>query len=82
MNWQTQRTMSPAEFAAVTGKLKLSQAAIGRYLGVSERTANRYMKGLTAVPIPSALLLRALIKFKVKPVVPRWISPVVTERKL
>ena len=76
MSWQNQRSMSPAEFAAVAGKLKLSQAAIGRYLGVSERTANRYMRGITAIPIPSALLLRALIHYKAKPVVPLWISPV------
>jgi transcriptional regulator with XRE-family HTH domain len=80
MNWQAKRTMSAEEFVRAMERFKVSQAALGRYLGVSERTANRYAKGLTAVPIPSAMLLWGLLARREKLVIPRWISPL--ENKL
>jgi transcriptional regulator with XRE-family HTH domain len=76
MNWQHQRGMTPEQFVKAMEKFDVSQAALGRYLGVSERTANRYAKGTTAVPVPSALLLWGLLARKEKPIVPKWVSPV------
>lgn len=70
------RIMSPRQFKAAIKQLGLSQAAAGRYLDVSERTANRYAKGTAKIPGPSAILLRLLIQLDIKAVVPKWISPV------
>jgi DNA-binding transcriptional regulator YiaG len=69
------RTMSPRQFKTAIKQLGLSQAAAGRYLDVSERTANRYAKGTAKIPGPSAILLRLLIQANIKPVVPKWVSP-------
>jgi transcriptional regulator with XRE-family HTH domain len=75
MNWQTKRSMSGAELDKACERFGISQAAVGRYLGVSERTANRYMKGITAIPVPSAMLLWSLMAHKEQPVIPKWVSP-------
>jgi DNA-binding transcriptional regulator YiaG len=66
--------MTPRQFKAAIKQLGLSQAAAGRYLDVSERTANRYAKGMAKIPGPSAILLRLLIQLNLKPVAPRWVS--------
>jgi transcriptional regulator with XRE-family HTH domain len=80
MNWQNQRAMTPEQFVKAMEKFDVSQAALGRYLGVSERTANRYAKGTTAVPVPSAMLLWGLLARKEKPIIPRWVSPLENKR--
>ena len=75
MSWQD-RNMTARQFKTALKALSISQASAGRYLGVSERTANRYSKGKAAVPAPTAMLLRALIHYGVKPLAPRWVSPI------
>jgi len=75
MNWQD-RNMTARQFKQALKTLSISQASAGRYLGVSERTANRYCKGTAAVPPASAMLLRALIHYGVKPLAPKWVSPI------
>jgi DNA-binding transcriptional regulator YiaG len=72
MNWQHERTMSPEEYAWIISRLGLDQAKLGRYLGVSERTSRRYVRGEARIPPAEVLLLRALVVFKVKPLVPQW----------
>jgi len=69
------RVMTPRQFKTAIKTLGLSQAAAGRYLDVSERTANRYAKGTAKIPGPSAILLRLLIQCGIKPVIPKWVSP-------
>jgi|KBSMisStaDraftv2_1062788.scaffolds.fasta_scaffold2709861_1 transcriptional regulator with XRE-family HTH domain len=72
---QQDRVMTPRQFKNAIKELGLTQAAAGRYLDVSERTANRYAKGTARIPAPSAILLRLLIQYGIKPFIPKWISP-------
>lgn len=72
MNWQQQRTMTPEDYVFVLKRLKLSQAAAGRYLGISARTSRRYANGDSMIPVSQVLLLRALLAGGWAPVVPRW----------
>lgn len=62
--WTKKREMSPVEFRHTLKRLGMSQAAAGRFLGVSERTARRYARGAAAIPVPSVLLLRAILAGK------------------
>ena len=71
-DWQKERAMSPRAYKAALKALNMSQAGAGRYLGVSERTACRYVVGDAVIPTATALLLRCLIANGIKPVVPRW----------
>jgi plasmid maintenance system antidote protein VapI len=71
-NWQYQRTMTPGQFVIVLDTLGLYQAEVARVLGISERTARRYVRGETIIPAAHALLLRAMVRYKVTPVVPAW----------
>ena len=71
-NWQEARRMSPAEYISMIRKLKMSRAASARFLGVSEKTAYRYANGTNPIPDASVLLLRALVEFRVTPIVPKW----------
>jgi len=68
--WQVERTMSKEEYAATIEALGLSMAAAGRYLGVTARTGRRYVKGVTTVPVSQVLLLRALVHYGAKALVP------------
>jgi len=72
MNWQTERTMTPEEYAWIITRLGVDQAKLGRYLGVSERTSRRYVRGEARIPPAEVLLLRALVAYKVTPLVPKW----------
>jgi len=71
-NWQYQRTMTPGQFVIAMNALDLDQAKTARLLGISERTTRRYVRGETAIPAAHALLLRAMVRFKVTPIVPAW----------
>jgi len=75
MNWQDDRTMSPKDYRAIIAQLGMSQAAAGRYLGVSPRTAYRYASGAAKLRPSEALLLRALVRYHEDPVVPPWERP-------
>ena len=69
--WQMERVAAPAEFAGMLAALEITQAACGRYLGVSDRTVRRYVAGETAIPPAHVLLMRALVHFRIRPLVPR-----------
>ena len=73
-DWQADRVMTPAQYRAVLGALGLNIAQAGRYLGVSERTSHRYVRGETNIPEAHALLLRSLHAGRIKPLVPEWVS--------
>lgn len=71
-DWQRQQGMSPAEFSRAVSALGLGQAGLGRFLGVSERTARRYVTGETSVPLATAMLLRLCIELKIPIRSPPW----------
>jgi len=81
MSWQDEREMSRKQYREAIAQLGLSQAAAGRYLGISERTAHRYVSGDAAVRTSDALLLRSLIHHNEVPVVPAWVRPYKLKRK-
>jgi len=72
MSWQTDRAMTPRQFKITIKMLGMTQAASARYLGVSERTAHRYVSGEAEVPASVALLLRSLIHHGEVPAAPKW----------
>jgi DNA-binding transcriptional regulator YiaG len=74
LTWQHRRTMDAAEYVEILKALNLSQAAAGRYLGCSSRTASRYYHGETTIPPAEVLLLRVLVAKGIKPLVPDWKS--------
>ena len=51
-------------------QLGLSQAAAGRFLGVSPRTVSRYTTGDAIIPVSVVLLIRAMIRYGEAPQVP------------
>jgi DNA-binding transcriptional regulator YiaG len=69
-SWQDKRAMSPGEFERTAATLGVSASAIGRFLGVSERTLRRYASGEAEVPVSVVLLLRAMLAHGLKPRVP------------
>jgi len=73
-NWQSERGMTAIEYKATLKELGLNIAQAGRYLGISERTSHRYIRSETPVPEAHALLLRALVHTRTKPLVPEWVS--------
>jgi DNA-binding transcriptional regulator YiaG len=72
MSWQTERTMTPRQFKAAIKSLGMTQAGAGRYLGLSERTARRYISGDAKPSAAEVLLLRSLIEHNEVPIVPKW----------
>ena len=72
MSWQKQREMTPRQYKSTIKMLGMTQAGSARFLGVSERTAHRYVSGDAEVPVSAALLLRSLIHHGEEPVVPEW----------
>ena len=68
---KTKRMASPLEFQLLVSALRMSQAGCARYLGVSQRTVARYLKGEAHVPAASVLLLRGLVAENIVPLVPR-----------
>lgn len=71
MSWQI-RALSPREFKYAIDALGIDQAKCARFLGISERTTRRYIRGEIPIPPAHALLLRAMIRLRAKPVVPAW----------
>lgn len=70
--WQNQRRMTAAQFTKAIKDLGMSQAGVGRFLGVSERHARRFVRGEAEVPEAYALLLRSLLFHNEQPIVPPW----------
>ena len=75
MSWQDERAMTRKQYRETIAQLGLTQAGAGRYLGVSERTAHRYVSGDAEVPASAALLLRSLIHHNEQPIAPAWVRP-------
>jgi len=71
-NWQYERTMSPSQLETAIRALKLDGAKMGRVIGRSERTMRRYLRGQSTMPASEVLLIRAFVRYRVKPVVPDW----------
>jgi transcriptional regulator with XRE-family HTH domain len=71
-NWQYARTMSPEQLKIAVKLLNLDRAKLGRVIGKSERTMRRYARGQIEMPPAEVLLIRALVRFKVRPIVPDW----------
>ena len=63
MNRQRERSMTPLQFKRAIKQLGMSQAGAGRFLGVSERTARRMMRGEAKIPAAFCLLLRSMIHY-------------------
>ena len=68
--WQRDRTATPEDLEYILRMLRMSQEGCARYLGVSGRTVRRYIRGERPIPESTVLLLRALVNFKVEPLVP------------
>ena len=72
MTWnQHERQFSPRDYKAAIATLGMSQVGAGRYLGVSDRTARRFVSGDAEIPVSAVLLLRSLIAHGEKPIVPK-----------
>ena len=69
--WQYDRALSPAGYLRAIKALGMSRIEAARYLGVSERTARRFATGDGDIPPPVVLLLRALLHYNARPVVPQ-----------
>lgn len=59
--------MTPAEYRAAIGALKLTQVGAARLLGVDERTSRRWITGEREVPETASRFLRFMISAKVTP---------------
>jgi DNA-binding transcriptional regulator YiaG len=69
--WQTQRTMTPAEFRSACFALGMKISPAARYLGISNRTARRYLSGHTTIPTAVALLFCSMLHHGDIPYQPR-----------
>jgi transcriptional regulator with XRE-family HTH domain len=58
------REMHPVEFRQALEALGLTQTAVAKLLGLSDRMARHYARGDYAVPPPIAALLRLMVKTK------------------
>lgn len=70
-DWQYERKMSSHAFKRAIKQLYVTQAFVGRYIGVSPRTLRRMIKGQAKVPTSAALLLRSLIAHNERPRMPK-----------
>ena len=71
MSWQLIRTMSPEHFAQAIRVLGLKPAQAARFLGVSDRTVRRQIRGEREIATSVVLLLNCLITHRTRPIVPR-----------
>jgi hypothetical protein len=61
------KTKKYFDYEAAIGKLGLSQVGAARFLKVGPRTSRRWIAGDARVPHAVALLLTAMIEYKIKP---------------
>jgi len=69
-SWQWDRSMSPATYCRIIRSFNMNRVAAARYFGVSTRTERRFANGEADIPPPIVLLLRALVHYGGRPVVP------------
>ena len=60
-DWQKERVMTAKQYRKTIEALALNVAQAGRFIGVSERTSHRYIRGERPVPAAHAMLLRAAL---------------------
>jgi len=70
-DWQDKRSISPREFERYVLAMGISRSAMGRFLGVSERTMRRYLSGEATIPVSVILLLRLMLELDIKPKAPK-----------
>ena len=66
-----QRAMTPDAFQHAIKLLGMTQASAGRFLGVSARTARRYISGEAVISPAQVMLLRSMLHHGEAPLVPR-----------
>lgn len=67
--WQLNRgQMLAKEYRAAVKEFGIPKAAMGRYLGVSPRTAKRYVSGETHVPFATGQLIRCMLANGITPI--------------
>jgi len=71
MSWQYTRGFSPPQMAVAIADLGMKPAAAARFLGVSDRTMRRYLRGQRDIPEATVLLLGCMIAHRLRPVVPK-----------
>lgn len=71
MSWQHTRGMSPTQFAAAIADLNMKPAQAARFLGHSDRTVRRFLRGQRSIPEADVLLLGCMIAHRLRPVVPK-----------
>jgi DNA-binding transcriptional regulator YiaG len=59
--------MTRNQYRAAIERLGLSQVKAARWLGITVRTSQNYAMGHTAIPEPTARLLRLVIALKLPP---------------
>ena len=64
--------MSPEQYSWTIRQLGMNKSQAARFLGVSLRTGQRYWDGITPVPAAVAMLLRLMLVYGIRPVVPAW----------
>ena len=72
MNWQARTQMSGNEFARAYKAFGLSQAAMARWLDISERTARRYVIEDIRIPAAHAMLIRLVRLHNEQPIAPPY----------
>ena len=72
MNWQARTQMSGNEFARAYKAFGLSQAAMARWLDISERTARRYVTQDVRIPVAHAMLIRLVRLHNEQPIAPPY----------
>jgi len=71
MDWQDHREISPNAFRRGLKELGVSQSGWARYIGQSDRTIRRMVKGQREVPVLMSLHLGCLIENGIKPRIPK-----------
>ena len=71
MSWQETRTLSPNGFKLALKNLGFSQTGFGRFIGSSDRTIRRMVRGQRDIPTSFVLLLSSMQFHGDKPIVPK-----------
>ena len=69
-DWQSTRSMTPEELDEALTRLRMSRAALARFLDLDPRQVYRWAHGHAPIPTTTALLLSSMIAHGDKPLVP------------
>lgn len=60
--------MTPTQLRTIITNLGLSQEALGRFLGYNDgRQVRRWLRGNAEIDVPTAKLLRLMVRLKISP---------------